>query len=63
VRDPDRVAQVLWTIATAVAHAAAGHIAVEAQSIERGWRISITDTGEGIAPERSAARSIALPRR
>jgi signal transduction histidine kinase len=51
--DPDRVAQVLRNlIANALWHTPPqGHIAVEAQPIERGWRISITDTGEGIAPE------------
>jgi two-component system, OmpR family, sensor kinase len=51
--DPDRVAQVLRNlIANALWHTPPqGHIAVEAQPLERGWRISVTDTGEGIAPE------------
>ena len=51
--DPDRVAQVLRNlIANALWHTPPqGHIAVEARPSDRGWRISITDTGEGIAPE------------
>jgi signal transduction histidine kinase len=51
--DPDRVAQVLRNlIANALWHTPPqGHIAVEARPLDRGWRISIADTGEGIAPE------------
>jgi len=51
--DPDRVAQVLRNlIANALWHTPPqGRIAVEARPSERGWRISVTDTGEGIAPE------------
>jgi two-component system, OmpR family, sensor kinase len=51
--DPDRVAQVLRNlIANALWHTRPqGHIAVEALPSDRGWRISIMDTGEGIAPE------------
>ena len=51
--DPDRVAQVLRNlIANALWHTPPqGRIAVEARPSDRGWRISITDTGEGIAPE------------
>jgi two-component system OmpR family sensor kinase len=51
--DPDRVAQVLRNlIANALWHTPPqGHIAVEARPIDPGWQISITDTGEGIAPE------------
>jgi two-component system, OmpR family, sensor kinase len=51
--DPDRVAQVLRNlIANALWHTLPqGTIDVEAQSIDRGWRITVTDTGEGIAPE------------
>jgi two-component system OmpR family sensor kinase/two-component system sensor histidine kinase BaeS len=51
--DPDRVAQVLRNlIANALWHTPPqGHVAVEAQLIDRGWQISVTDTGEGVAPE------------
>jgi two-component system OmpR family sensor kinase/two-component system sensor histidine kinase BaeS len=51
--DPDRVAQVLRNlIANALWHTPPqGHIIVETQSGDRGWRVSVTDTGEGIAPE------------
>jgi two-component system OmpR family sensor kinase/two-component system sensor histidine kinase BaeS len=51
--DPDRVAQVLRNlIANALWHTPShGTITVEAQLIDRGVRISVTDTGEGIAPE------------
>src|SRR5512139_3115742 len=51
--DPDRAAQVLRNlIANALWHTPPqGTVAVEAQLIDRGWQISVTDTGEGIAPE------------
>ena len=51
--DADRVAQVLRNLsANALWHTPPqGHIAAEAQPIEQGWRISVTDTGEGIVPE------------
>lgn len=51
--DPDRAAQVLRNlIANALWHTPPrGKVTVAAQLIDRGWQISITDTGEGIAPE------------
>jgi two-component system OmpR family sensor kinase/two-component system sensor histidine kinase BaeS len=51
--DPDRVAQVLRNlIANALWHTPPqGTIAVGAQLTDRGWRISVKDSGEGIAPE------------
>jgi two-component system OmpR family sensor kinase/two-component system sensor histidine kinase BaeS len=51
--DPDRAAQVLRNlIANALWHTPPqGKVAVEAQLIDRGWQISVTDNGEGIAPE------------
>ncbi len=51
--DLDRVAQVLRNlIANALWHTSPqGYITIDAQQIDRDWRISVTDTGEGIAPE------------
>ena len=51
--DPDRVAQVLRNlIANALWHTPPqGHITVEAQPIDQGVHVSVTDTGEGITPE------------
>ncbi|CAG0935048.1 two-component system, OmpR family, sensor histidine kinase BaeS [Thermoflexales bacterium] len=51
--DPDRVAQVLRNlIANALWHTPPqGHITVEARLTNRVWRISVSDTGAGIAPE------------
>jgi signal transduction histidine kinase len=51
--DPDRVAQVLRNlIANALWHTPPqGHITVEAQPTDRGWRIDVSDAGEGIALE------------
>ena len=50
--DPDRVAQVLRNlIANALWHTPQGQITVETQPIDRGVRVTVTDTGEGIAPE------------
>jgi signal transduction histidine kinase len=51
--DPDRVAQVLRNlIANALWHTPPqGQITVETLRIDRSVRVSVTDTGEGIAPE------------
>ena len=51
--DLDRVGQVLRNlIANALWHTPPqGQVAVETQPIDRGMRVSVTDTGEGIAPE------------
>jgi signal transduction histidine kinase len=51
--DPDRVAQVLRNlIANALWHTPPhGTITIEAQLSDQGVRVSVTDTGEGIAPE------------
>ncbi len=51
--DPDRVAQVLRNlVANALWHTPQpGQITIETQQIDRGWRMSISDTGEGIAPD------------
>lgn len=51
--DPDRVAQVLRNlIANALWHTPPqGTITVDTHVIDRGVRVSVTDTGEGIAPE------------
>jgi signal transduction histidine kinase len=51
--DPDRVAQVLRNlIANALWHTPPqGSITVEAQKIDRMVRVSVSDSGEGIAPE------------
>ena len=51
--DPDRVAQVLRNlIANALWHTPPqGKITVETQAIDRIVRMTVTDTGEGIAPE------------
>jgi two-component system OmpR family sensor kinase/two-component system sensor histidine kinase BaeS len=51
--DPDRVAQVLRNlIANALWHTPPqGSITVEAQEIDRMVRVSVSDSGEGIAPE------------
>ncbi len=51
--DPDRVAQVLRNlIANALWHTPPqGHITVETQQIDRGVRVIVADTGEGIASE------------
>jgi signal transduction histidine kinase len=51
--DPDRAAQVLRNlIANALWHTPPqGKVAIEAQEIDRDWQISVTDSGEGIAPE------------
>jgi two-component system OmpR family sensor kinase len=51
--DPDRVAQVLRNlIANALWHTSPqGQITVETQRIDRSVRVSVTDTGDGIAPE------------
>ena len=51
--DADRVGQVLRNlIANALWHTPPqGHITVEAQLTDRGWRTTVTDTGEGIAHE------------
>jgi two-component system OmpR family sensor kinase/two-component system sensor histidine kinase BaeS len=51
--DPDRAGQVLRNlIANALWHTSqSGQITVETQPGDRDWRISVTDTGEGIAPE------------
>lgn len=51
--DPDRVGQVLRNlIANALWHTSPqGRITVEAQQIDRVGRVTVTDTGEGIAPE------------
>jgi len=53
VADPDRVGQVLRNlIANALWHTSPqGQITVETQPIDRGLRVMVTDTGEGIAPE------------
>lgn len=51
--DPDRVGQVLRNlIANALWHTSSqGQITVETRPIDRGLRVIVTDTGEGIAPE------------
>ncbi len=51
--DPDRVGQVLRNlIANALWHTPPqGHITVEAQQIDRDWHVSVTDNGDGIAPD------------
>jgi two-component system OmpR family sensor kinase/two-component system sensor histidine kinase BaeS len=51
--DPDRVAQVLRNlIANALWHTPPqGNITIEAQLTDRGWRINVSDTGEGIVLE------------
>jgi two-component system OmpR family sensor kinase/two-component system sensor histidine kinase BaeS len=50
--DADRAAQVLRNlIANALWHTPPqGTVIVEAQASDRGWQISVTDSGEGIAP-------------
>ncbi len=51
--DPDRAAQVLRNlIANALWHTPPqGNVVIEAQQLDRDWQISVTDSGEGIAPE------------
>jgi signal transduction histidine kinase len=52
VADPDRVGQVLRNlIANALGHTPQGKITVETKVIDRMVRVSVADTGEGIAPE------------
>jgi signal transduction histidine kinase len=53
VADPDRVGQVLRNlIANALWHTPPqGQVTVETQPIDRGICVTVTDTGEGIAPE------------